>query len=60
MPRIKAVVWDYFNISDESDKFTSYAVCKDRVSHGGSCVKSFNTTNLIDHLKKKHAGDYAD
>lgn len=60
MPRVKAVVWDYFNINDESDKFASCAVCKDRVSRGGSCVKSFNTTNLIDHLKKKHPGDYTD
>ena len=60
MPRVKAMVWDYFNISNESDKFASCAVCKDRVSRGGSCVKSFNMTNLIDHLKKKHPGDNAD
>ena len=60
MPQVKAVIWDYFSINDDNDKFASCAVCKDRVSHGGSCVKSFNTTNLIDHLKKKHPSDYAD
>ena len=57
MPRVKAV---NFSINDDSDKFASCAVCKDCVSRGGSCVKSFNTTNLIDHLKKKHPSDYAD
>ena len=57
MPQVEAVIWDYFSISDT---FASCAVCKDCMSHGGSCVKSFNTTNLIDHLKKKHSSDYAD
>ena len=57
---VKTVVWDYFNISNESDKFASCAVCKDCVACEGSCVKSFNTTNLINHLKKKQLGDYAD
>ena len=57
MPQVKAV---NFSINDDSDKFASCAVCKDCVSRGGSCVKSFNTTNLIDHLKKKHPSDYAD
>ena len=59
-PRVKAVIWDFFTVSEDSDKFASCSICKDLVSHGGSCVKSFNTTNLIDHLKKKHPGDYVD
>ena len=54
------MIWNYFNISNENDKFAICAVCKDYVCCGGSCVKSFNTTNLIDYLKKKHPGDYAD
>ena len=60
MPRVKAVIWDFFTVSEDSDKFASCSICKDLVSRGGSCVKSFNTTNLIDHLKKKHPGDYVD
>lgn len=35
-------------------------ICKDSMSRGGSSVKNFNTTNLIDHLKKKHPDDYVD
>ena len=57
MPRVKAV---NFSINDDSDKFASCAACKDCVSRGGSCGKSFNTTNFIDHLKKKHPSDYTD
>ena len=60
MPRVKAVIWDYFSINDDCDKFVSCAVCKERVSRGGSCVKSFNMTNLINHLKKKHPSGYVD
>ena len=60
MPRVKAIIWDFFTVSKDSDKFASCSICKDLVSRGGSCVKSFNTTNLIDHLKKKHPGDYVD
>lgn len=60
MPRVKALIWDYFSICEDSDRFACCTVCKDRVSRGGSSVKSFNTTNLIDHLKKKHSGDYTD
>ena len=55
---VPRVIRDYFSISEDSDKFASCTVCKDRVSRGGSCVKNFDTTNLIDHLKKKHPGDY--
>ena len=60
MPRVKVVIWDFFTVSEDSNKFASCSICKDLVSRGGSCVKSFNTTNLIDHLKKKHPGDYVD
>ena len=55
MPRVKAVIWDFFTVSEDSDKFASCSICKDLVSRGGSCVKNFNTTNLIDH-----PGDYVD
>ena len=58
MPRAKAVVWDYFSIREDSDKFAMCSICKDSVSRGGSSVKNFNITNLIDHLKKKHPDDY--
>jgi len=54
MPRVKAVVWDFFTVREESDKFASCNACNDSISREGSSVKSYNTTNLIDHLKKKH------
>ena len=53
MPRVKAVEWDFFTVREDSDKFASCNTCNDSISHGGSSVKSYNTTNLIDHLFKK-------
>lgn len=56
----QAVIWDYFSISKDSDKFATCSACKDSVSHEGSLVKNFNTTKLINHLKKKHPPDNTD
>ena len=54
MPQVKAVVWDFFTVCKDSDKFTSCNTCDNSISCGGSSVKSYNTTNLIDHLNKAH------
>ena len=48
---------DYFSICKDS---AMCSICKDSISREGSSVKSFNTTNLINHLKKKHPGKYVD
>ena len=33
--------------------------CGQTVSHGGGTPKTFNTTNLVQHLKAKHPTEYA-
>jgi len=38
----------------------SLLTCSDRISKGGKTVKNFNTTNMIDHLQKKHPVEYKD
>ena len=51
-------VWSFFKVSEEDPR---YAVCNDcecRVMRGGVCVKTFNATNLITHLKNKHPEAY--
>ena len=60
MPRVKAVIWDYFKVVDGNQQFTRCLTCSDRISRGGKTAKNFNTTNMIDHLQKKHPVEYKD
>jgi len=57
MPRVKAVIWDYFNISESNVHF---AVCMLCVSHGGSSAKTYNTSDLINDLKRNYPVDFKD
>ena len=56
-PRLKPVwqspVWKFFVIAED----IKYAKCNtfnELVPRGGGNMKSFNTTNLVNHLKSKH------
>ena len=49
----KATVWDFFTIQEDS-RFASCNTCKQSVSCDGKSAKTFNTTNLMLHLKSKH------
>ena len=60
MPRIKAVIWDYYKVVDQDQRFARCLTCNTRISRGGKTAKSFNTTNMIDHLQKKHPIEYKD
>ena len=60
MPRVKAVVWDYYKIVDQDQQFARCLACNVRISRGGKTAKCFNTTNMIDHLQKKHPVEYKD
>jgi len=60
MPRVKAMIWDYFKVVDGNQQFARCLTCSDRISRGGKTVKNFNTTNMIDHLQKKHPVEYKD
>ena len=60
MPRIKAVIWDYFKVVDGNQQFARCLTCNDRISRGGKTAKNFNTTNMIDHLLKKYPVEHKD
>ena len=60
MPHVKAVIWNYFKVSERNQRFAICQQCKNEVSCGGSTVKTFNTSNLINHLRREHAIDFND
>ena len=60
MPRIKAVIWSYFVVSERNKRFAVCQLCNENVSRGGKTMKTFGTSNLIDHLRKKHPTDFRD
>lgn len=51
-------VWSFFKVSEEDPRYAVCNDCEGRVMRGGVRVKSFNTTNLITHLKNKHPGAF--
>ena len=51
--RKRSPIWSFFSVAED----TKYAICnscKQKVSRGGSTTKTFNTSNLLCHLKTKH------
>ena len=60
MPRIKAVIWSYFVVSERNERFAVCQICNENVLRGGKTIKTFGTSNLIDHLRKKHPTDFRD
>ena len=60
MPCVKAVIWNYFVVSERNERFAVCQLCRENVSRGGKTIKTFGTSNLIDHLKKKHPVDFKD
>ena len=60
MPQLKAVIWDYYKVVDQDQRFACCLKCNNRISRGGKTGTSFNTTNMIDHLQKKHPVEYKD
>ena len=50
-------IWSFFSIAKDS----KYAVCKScqqKISRGGATTKTFNTSNLVSHLKNKHVEEH--
>lgn len=54
-----SAVWRYFTAENNSSLTAKCNVCKANVSRGGQNKASFNTTNLIRHLKR-HSEQYAE
>ncbi|XP_061735327.1 uncharacterized protein LOC133538062 isoform X2 [Nerophis ophidion] len=53
-----SAVWMYFSLENENSPLAICNVCKMTVPRGGICRASFNTTNLIRHLKMRHETEY--
>lgn len=53
MAKKQSVIWEFFN-EDEDSKYTVCNECKTKVPRGGSSMKSYTTTNLVQHLSMKH------
>jgi len=45
-------IWDYFVVKEDS-RFVECNKCHLSISRGGATMKTFNTSNLIKHLRKK-------
>lgn len=57
MSRKKSIIWQFFTLA-ENTKFAKCKKCGRDVSRGGTTAMTYNTTNLVNHLKKKHADEY--
>ena len=42
----RAVIWGYYTLDSEEIKFAMCNSCGDKISRGGNCAKSYNTTNF--------------
>ena len=60
-PRLKPVwqspFWKFFMIAEDI-KYAKCNTCNELVPRGGGSMKSFNTTNLVNHLKSKHREEF--
>ena len=55
-----SVLWDYFVVSLTDHKFAVCNTCGEDVPRGGKVSKTFNTTNLAQHLKSHHKTEHAE
>lgn len=52
-----SLVWKYCTVKEGDEKLAICNSCKAEISRGGTTSKTFNTTNLIRHLRNHHAAD---
>ena len=57
--RKKSPIWDHFVVGEDS-KFAICRVCEKSISRGGRNTKTYNTTNLVHHLRTKHNEQYVE
>ena len=53
-----SAVWQYFTLDAPTSKTATCNVCREKISRGGTSVANFNTSNLIKHLKTRHAKEH--
>ena len=53
----KSIVWDFFNIdlNDQTNSICNLCKC---IQTRGTLVGKFTTSNMLQHLKKKHRNEY--
>ena len=56
-PIWQSPVWKFFVIAEDI-KYAKCNTCNKLVPRGGGSMKSFNTTNLVNHLKSKHREEF--
>lgn len=57
MSKKKSFIWHNFTVSEDT-KFAKCKTCGQAVSRGGTTGRTFNTSNLVNHLKKNHIDEY--
>lgn len=55
-----SAVWRHFEICQTDNKVAICNLCKAQVMRGGVKQQSFNTTNMITHLKSRHPEQHQD
>ena len=56
-PVWRSPVWEFFVVAEDT-KFAQCKKCTKFIARGGETTKSFNTSNLVYHLKTKHLEDF--
>ena len=55
MSKKRSPIWEYFKVAEDSHyAICNVATCNESVSRGGQTTKTFNTSNMVYHLKSKH------
>ncbi|PIO29669.1 hypothetical protein AB205_0145900, partial [Aquarana catesbeiana] len=55
-----SVVWKYFKINEDNPWIADCKLCSAKLSRGGTKISSYNTSNLIKHLKLKHKSEHGE
>ena len=53
----RSPIWDYFVVKADA-RFVDCNICHSPVSRGGATTKTYNTSNLIQHLRSKHPEEF--
>ncbi|XP_073470760.1 zinc finger BED domain-containing protein 4-like [Aquarana catesbeiana] len=55
-----SAVWKYFKINEDNPRIADCKLCSAKLSRGGTKISSYNTSNLIKHLKLKHKSEHGE
>ncbi len=53
-------MWKYFNINDDNPRMADCKLCSAKISRGGTKSSTYNTSNMIKHLKLKHKSEHGE